>query len=188
MPPRGESSSSSVRKWSALVMHFHDIQNKFQQTILLICVSFVPKKGGIHQKIFRTLKPPFSPHLSHRWPARMKRTVASSLGVLPWNPSKILLPISIEQDVKSTLYLTTQRSPTNDHDRWKKKEGKLCDNHWIGGLWTISGHIYVFFSTGKIQLMASCWCGARWFGFFGIPLSNNPFYKGIRGIQTTNPN
>ena len=32
------------------------------------------------------------------------------------------------------------------------------------------------------------WFGARWFGILGIPLSNNPFHKGILGIQTTNPN
>ena len=28
------------------------------------------------------------------------------------------------------------------------------------------------------------WC----FGILGVPLSNNPFHKGILGIQTTNPN
>ena len=27
-----------------------------------------------------------------------------------------------------------------------------------------------------------------WFGILGVPLSNNPFHKGIPGIQTTNPN
>ena len=27
-----------------------------------------------------------------------------------------------------------------------------------------------------------------WFGILGLPLSNNPFHKGIPGIQTTNPN
>lgn len=28
-----------------------------------------------------------------------------------------------------------------------------------------------------------------WFGIrFGVPLSNNPFHRGISGIQTTNPN
>ena len=26
-----------------------------------------------------------------------------------------------------------------------------------------------------------------WFGILGIPLSNNPFHKGIQGIQTTGP-
>ena len=31
------------------------------------------------------------------------------------------------------------------------------------------------------------WFGARWFGILGIPLSNNPFHKGILGIQTTGP-
>ena len=27
-----------------------------------------------------------------------------------------------------------------------------------------------------------------WFGIAGVPLSNNPFHRGIPGIQTTNPN
>ena len=27
-----------------------------------------------------------------------------------------------------------------------------------------------------------------WFGILGVPLSNNPFHKGILGMQTTNPN
>ena len=39
----------------------------------------------------------------------------------------------------------------------------------------------------EIQLMVNCWFGARWFGILGISLSNNPFHKGILGIQTTNP-
>ena len=38
-----------------------------------------------------------------------------------------------------------------------------------------------------VQLMVNCWFGARWFGILGVP-SNNPFHKGIPGIQTTNPN
>ena len=38
------------------------------------------------------------------------------------------------------------------------------------------------------QLTINWWFGARWFGILGIPLSNNPFHKGILGIQTTNPN
>ena len=40
-----------------------------------------------------------------------------------------------------------------------------------------------------IQLTVNWWFGSRWFGiFFGVALSNNPFHKGILGIQTTNPN
>ena len=27
-----------------------------------------------------------------------------------------------------------------------------------------------------------------WFGILGVPLSTNPFHKGIPGIPTTNPN
>ncbi len=38
------------------------------------------------------------------------------------------------------------------------------------------------------QLLVNWWFGARWFGILGIPLSNNPFHKGILGIQTTNTN
>ncbi len=39
------------------------------------------------------------------------------------------------------------------------------------------------------QLMVNGWFGARWFGNrIGVPLSNNPFHKGLPGIQTTNPN
>ena len=37
------------------------------------------------------------------------------------------------------------------------------------------------------QLMVNCWFGARWFGILRVPLSNNPFHKGILGIQTTGP-
>ncbi len=29
------------------------------------------------------------------------------------------------------------------------------------------------------QLMVNWWFGTRWFGILGIPLSNNPFHKGI---------
>ena len=36
--------------------------------------------------------------------------------------------------------------------------------------------------------MINWWLGDWWFGILGIPLSNNPFHKGILGIQTTNPN
>ena len=33
--------------------------------------------------------------------------------------------------------------------------------------------------------MINWWFGARWFGIrFGVPLSNNPFYKGFPGTQT----
>ena len=40
----------------------------------------------------------------------------------------------------------------------------------------------------KITLMASRWFGSRWFGIRILaPLSNNPFHKGIPGIQTTGP-
>ncbi len=35
--------------------------------------------------------------------------------------------------------------------------------------------------------MVNCWFGARWFGILGVRPSNNPFHKGIPGIQTTNP-
>ena len=37
--------------------------------------------------------------------------------------------------------------------------------------------------------MVNWWFGprARWFGILGVPLSNNPFHKGILGIQTTGP-
>ena len=28
---------------------------------------------------------------------------------------------------------------------------------------------------------------ACWFGILGLPFSNNPFHKGIQGIQTTGP-
>ena len=38
------------------------------------------------------------------------------------------------------------------------------------------------------QLMFNCWFGARWFGILGVHPSNNPFHKGIPGVQTTNPN
>ena len=38
------------------------------------------------------------------------------------------------------------------------------------------------------QQMVNWWFGARWFGIPRVPLSNNPFHKGISGIQTTNPN
>ena len=45
-----------------------------------------------------------------------------------------------------------------------------------------------FFGSVFHQLMAR-WFGARWFGIrIGIPLTNNPFHKGIPEIQTTNPN
>ena len=38
------------------------------------------------------------------------------------------------------------------------------------------------------QLMVDWWFGAGWFGIrIGIPISNNPFHKGILGIQTTGP-
>ena len=36
------------------------------------------------------------------------------------------------------------------------------------------------------QLMVNCWFGARWFEILGVHPSNNPFHKGIPGIQTTN--
>ena len=38
------------------------------------------------------------------------------------------------------------------------------------------------------QLMVNCWFEAPWFGILGVHPSNNPFNKGILGIQTTNPN
>ena len=45
-----------------------------------------------------------------------------------------------------------------------------------------------FFGLGSyIQLMANCWSGARWFGIWRVPLRNNPFNRGIPGIQTTGP-
>ena len=37
------------------------------------------------------------------------------------------------------------------------------------------------------QLLVNCWFGARWFGILGVHPSNNPFHKGIPGIQTTGP-
>ena len=38
------------------------------------------------------------------------------------------------------------------------------------------------------QLMTNWWFGSRWFGIPGVPLTSNPFHKGISRIQTTNPN
>ena len=38
------------------------------------------------------------------------------------------------------------------------------------------------------QLMVNFWFGAWWFGILRVLRSNNPFHKGILGIQTTNPN
>ena len=35
--------------------------------------------------------------------------------------------------------------------------------------------------------MVNWWFGTLWFDILGIPLSNNPFHKGILGIQTTGP-
>ena len=46
----------------------------------------------------------------------------------------------------------------------------------------------IFFNRRQTQLMLNGWFGARWFGILAMPLSNNPFHKGIPGIQTTNPN
>ncbi len=37
------------------------------------------------------------------------------------------------------------------------------------------------------QLMVNCWFGLA-FVILGVHPSNNPFHKGIPGIQTTNPN
>ena len=51
----------------------------------------------------------------------------------------------------------------------KKKDGKLCDNQLD---WRVMDHIWPYLCvvfTGKIQLMAKCWCGARWFRFLGYP-------------------
>ena len=40
---------------------------------------------------------------------------------------------------------------------------------------------------GHVQQMVDWWFGSRWFGIqIRVPLSNNPFHKGILGIQTTN--
>ena len=38
------------------------------------------------------------------------------------------------------------------------------------------------------QPMVNCWFEAWWFGILGVYPSNNPFHKGVPGIQTTNPN
>ena len=35
--------------------------------------------------------------------------------------------------------------------------------------------------------MLNSWFGARWFGILEVSPSNNPFHKGIPGIQTTGP-
>ena len=37
------------------------------------------------------------------------------------------------------------------------------------------------------QLMVKCWFGSRWFGILRVHSGNNPFHKGIPGIQTTGP-
>ena len=37
------------------------------------------------------------------------------------------------------------------------------------------------------QLMVNCWFEARWFGILRVPLSINPFHRGISAIQTTGP-
>ena len=45
------------------------------------------------------------------------------------------------------------------------------------------------FPCKKNEQMVNFWFGARWFRIrIGVPLSNNPFHKGIPGIQTTNAN
>ena len=44
----------------------------------------------------------------------------------------------------------------------------------------------VFFSALH-QLIVNCWFGARWFGILRLPVSSNPFHRGIPGIQTTGP-
>ena len=38
-------------------------------------------------------------------------------------------------------------------------------------------------SHGSYGIVSLCW----WFGILGIPLSNNPFQKGILGIETAGP-
>ena len=38
------------------------------------------------------------------------------------------------------------------------------------------------------QLMVNWWFGLVVWDSIGMPLSNNPFHKGILGIQTSNPN
>lgn len=151
MPPRGESSSSSVQKWSVLVMHFHNSQNKYQKTILLICVSFVPKKVAFTKKIFRTLKPPFR-HIFLingllAWSEQWLHPLAYCRGTHPRFSSQSRL-----NRTWSRLYTwRLKEAPLMIMIAEKKKDGKLCDNRWIGGLWTIPGHIYVFFSLERLS-------------------------------------
>ena len=57
--------------------------------------------------------------------------------------------------------------------------GCQCDSISLPVPFTPSPEL--FFFTINAQLMVN-W----WFGILGIPLSNNPFHKGILGIQTTN--
>ena len=46
----------------------------------------------------------------------------------------------------------------------------------------------IFFLTPKNNQLMVSWCfGARWFVILGVPSSNNPFHRGIPGIQTTGP-
>ena len=52
---------------------------------------------------------------------------------------------------------------------WKSAFQQQC--MWLSRLW--------------FQQMFNWWFGDRWFGILGVPPSNNPFHKGIPGIQTT---
>ena len=47
---------------------------------------------------------------------------------------------------------------------------------------------FLLFPITLYQLMVITVGLGCWFGILGLPLSNNPFHKGIPNIQTTNPN
>ena len=64
-----------------------------------------------------------------------------------------------------------------------------CDHPWVllGCItWLGSG-----WEDESTTVRGTCWGwvgGCWWFGILGIPLSSNPFHKGIPGIETSNPN
>ena len=49
-------------------------------------------------------------------------------------------------------------------------------------------HVMKKMEATVFQLVVNWWLEAWWFGILRVPLSNNPFDKGIPAIQTTNPN